>query len=265
MTAHPASKQALLDQISSWLTRPVRPLLVAVDGADGVGKTRFADDLADTLAGNGTEVVRASVDGFHHPRDHRHAQGRNGETVWRRTFDYRRLRTELIDPWRRGSGRTFRTAWFDHRSDAEAPTEPRPVPEHGVLIVDGVFVQRPELVHAWDLVVYLDAPAAVGVARMAARDGLPNDPEDPGHRRYLDAQQIYRAQADPSGNADLVVDYTDFDQPRWGRDPGDDSAPPPGWREDGDRWVREVTVARGDVLGARLLDDAADRAGRPPS
>jgi uridine kinase len=75
-------------------------VLVVVDGADGAGKTVLADELARLLPTS----VRASLDDFHHPRAHRHALGRTGETVWERDFDYPAVRRELLDPWRRGSG-----------------------------------------------------------------------------------------------------------------------------------------------------------------
>ena len=76
-----------------------RPVLVAVDGADGAGKTELAEGLGLALADAGRTVVRASVDDFHHPRAHRHARGRTAETVWARSFDLDALRRELLDPW----------------------------------------------------------------------------------------------------------------------------------------------------------------------
>jgi hypothetical protein len=44
---------------------------------------------------------------------------------------------------------------------------------------------------------------------MAGRDGVPPDPGHPDQRRYLDAQALYRAAADPVRGADLVVDNAD--------------------------------------------------------
>ena len=55
---------------------------------------------------------------------------------------------------------------------------------------------------------------------MAARDGVPGDPAHPDQRRYLDAQRIYRAAADPLGSADLVVDNADPARPVIGRPAG---------------------------------------------
>ena len=189
-----------------------RPLLVAVDGPDGAGKTRFADDLAAVAASR--TVVRASLDDFHHPRAHRHAEGRTGQTVWARGFDYEAVRRELLDPWRRGAGSSYRRRWHDLATDAYLDEAPARVPEQGVLVVDGVFAQRPELDGCWDLVVYVDATEAVRLTRMAERDGVPDDAEHPDQRRYLDAQLIYLTRCRPLARADVVIDNTDPAAPR---------------------------------------------------
>ena len=51
-------------------------LRVGIDGVDGAGKTTLADTLADALEAAGIAVIRASVDGFHHPRAVRYRLGR---------------------------------------------------------------------------------------------------------------------------------------------------------------------------------------------
>jgi uridine kinase len=186
-------------------------VLIVVDGADGAGKTTLADELAPLLPTS----VRASLDDFHHPRAHRHALGRTGETVWERGFDYPALRRELLDPWRRGVGSSYRRRWHDLATDTHVEPEDPPgrVPEGGVLVVDGIFAQRPELGDVWDFVVYVDVPDDVRVARMAARDGVSSDHDHPDQRRYLDAQGIYRRNCRPRESADVVVDNTDPARP----------------------------------------------------
>ena len=186
---------------------PGRPVLVAVDGPDGAGKTTLADALAD--AAPGRVVVRASLDDFHHPRAHRHAEGRSGETVWARGFDYDAVRRELLEPWRRGAGTAYRRRWHDVATDAYLDETPLIVPALGVLVVDGVFAQRPEIRDAWDLVVYVDASDDVRVLRMAGRDGVSVDADHPDQRRYLDAQRIYLTRCRPRERADVVIDNND--------------------------------------------------------
>jgi uridine kinase len=182
-----------------------RPV-IAVDGVDGAGKTTFADQLAERLRAEGRDVVRASIDGFHHPLAYRRAEGRTPVAVWHRHFDYAALRRELIEPWRAGPPATYRPAVHDVAYEVALELPPRTPPEEGVLVVDGLFCQRPELEGCWDRVVFLDVPFEVSVARVAARDGSVDDVDDPDQRRYVEAQLLYFDLCDPRSRADLVVD-----------------------------------------------------------
>jgi uridine kinase len=204
---------AVLARVVDALPDLDRPLLVAVDGGDGAGKTWFADDLATVLADRGRAVVRACVDDFHHPRSYRHELGRSGETVWGRSFDYRALRRELLDPWRSGPGAPYRRRHHDLATDAFVDDPTAPVPERGVLVLDGVFAQREELRGCWDLVVWLQVPVEERVRRLAERDGVRADPGHDDQLRYVEAQRIYRDASDPVGSADIVVDNTDPERP----------------------------------------------------
>ncbi len=179
----------VLATTASLVPRPGRSVLVAVDGGDGAGKTRFADALAEVLRESGRTVGRGGIDDFLHPADHRHALGRTARTVWERSTDLAAVRRDLLEPWRA------------RRDEA-------------VLVVDGVFAQRPELADLWDLVVWLEVPDDVRVSRMAARDGSVADVADPGQQRYLGAQRIYRDLCDPVGAADVVIDNEDWADPR---------------------------------------------------
>jgi uridine kinase len=236
-TSPTGPRRAVLDQVVEWLPDLDRPLLVAVDGADGAGKTTFADDLAQVLDAAGRPVVRATIDDFHHPREHRHALGRTGENVWARAFDYRALRRALLDPWCAGPGTSYRSRHHDLATDAHLDDPPAEVPAHGVLVVDGVFAQRAELSDCWDLVVWLEVPDEERVRRMAGRDRVPAELDHPDQRRYLDAQALYRAAADPLASADVVVDNTDPARPVLVR-----SDLPAGWRRAGDQVRRTITT-----------------------
>ena len=101
-----STREDVLEEVAARIPVLGRPVLVAVDGVDGSGKTTFADELAAVVEASGRfgEVVRASVDGFHHPKAHRHALGRTGETFWSRSYDYPALLRELVGPWRSGPG-----------------------------------------------------------------------------------------------------------------------------------------------------------------
>ena len=180
--------------------------LVAVDGVDGAGKTTFCDHLAAVLRARGREVVRASVDDFHHPRARRWQRGRTSpEGFFLDSFDYERFADHLLVPF--AAGQAFRRASHDLVTDdyVDAPAEV--APPSALLLVDGIFLHRDEVVDHWDFSVFLDVDFAVSVARMAGRDGSPSDPDDPRNRRYVEGQRLYLAKCDPARRADLVIDH----------------------------------------------------------
>jgi uridine kinase len=193
-------------------------VLLAIDGVDGAGKTVFADGLADVFAEGGSTVFRSSIDGFHRPRSERYVRGRrNPEGFYRDSYDYPTFRRVLIDPFREGwqtaATTGFQLEAFDLGRDAPVESAWVAAPLDAVLIVDGIFLHRPELRDLWDWSVWLDVPYEVAYARMALRDGCDPDPDAPSNARYRQGQQIYLNEADPGGAASVIVDNADLAHP----------------------------------------------------
>jgi uridine kinase len=195
---------------------PDRRIRVAVDGVDGAGKTMLADALAPQVAAKGRAAIRASVDDFHNPRAVRYARGRHSpDGFFLDSYDYPAFRRLLLDPLGpEGSGR-YIAKHFDHRVDAPVAALEQQAPPSAALIVDGIFLHRPELRGCWDLSIFLHVTTAVSLARNAARDRMtgPSDPDTRANRRYVDGQARYLAECDPQQAADIVIDYNDFDAP----------------------------------------------------
>jgi uridine kinase len=194
-------------------------VIVAVDGLDGAGKTVFADGLAEVFAETGDAVFRASIDGFHRPRSERYLRGRNSpEGFYRDSFDYATFRRVLIDPFRDGAqtaGTTgFQLAAFDVVRDAPVESQWVTAPLDAVLVVDGIFLHRPELRDLWDWSIWLEVPVEVSYARMALRDGSDPDPDAPSNSRYREGQEIYLREARPREAASVIVDNADLAHPR---------------------------------------------------
>jgi uridine kinase len=187
---------------------------VAIDGVDGAGKTHFADELAAVLTTRGVPVVRASADGFHHPPAIRHARGRGSpEGYFHDSYDYARLTGLLLDPLGPdGSGRFVRAVYDVHaESPVDAGTE---TAEPGaILVLDGIFTHRDELVRYWDYSVWLEVPFDVSIPRGAARGYGDPDPAAPSNRRYIEGQRLYLATCAPRSRATAVVDNTDLARP----------------------------------------------------
>ncbi|WP_199853729.1 uridylate kinase [Plantactinospora sp. BB1] len=198
--------------------RPGHPLRVAVDGPDAAGKSSLAAELARRLAPV-RETITASVDGFHRPRAVRQRRGGlSAEGYYRDSFDYPALRAALLDPLGPGGSRRYRTVVFDHRTDQVVDLPPEQATDDAVLLFDGVFLLRPELREQWDLSIYLAVSPAESLRRALVRDlelfGSAESVRERYEARYLPGQQLYRAEADPAGRADVLVDYDDPARPR---------------------------------------------------
>jgi uridine kinase len=189
--------------------------IVAVDGIDGAGKTAFADDLAAVFREAGHDSFRASMENFHRPRADRWRLGRESpETFYRDSFDYGTFRRVLIDPFRLAGSAGFQTAAFDVRRDAPIESRWLTAPADAVLIVDGVFLLRPELRGIWNYSILLEVPWDEAYARLAARDGVDPDPDALSNARYREGQELYYAEADPRLWASAQVDNANPERPR---------------------------------------------------
>lgn len=198
---------------------PAGRVIVAVDGLDGAGKTVFADGLAEVFAETGDAVFRAGIDGFHRPRIERYARGRRSpEGFYLDSYDYPTFRRVLIDPFRDGAQTAaatgFQLAAFDVVRNAPVESQWVTAPLDAVLVVDGIFLNRPQLRDLWDWSIWLDVPFEMAFARMALRDGSEPDPDAPANARYRQGQELYLDEARPREAASVIVDNTDFARPR---------------------------------------------------
>ena len=159
------------------------------------------------------DVLRVSIDGFHRPRAQRIARGRGPETFYEDSYDYDAFRRAVVEPFRRGEPVT--PAVNDVEADEPARAAPVAVGPDTVLLVDGIFLQRPELTDVWDAAVWVDVPFSVSVPRGNARfgDGHDPDPAAEANRRYVEGQRLYLAATNPRARATWVLDNTDLERP----------------------------------------------------
>ena len=195
-------------------------VMVAVDGLTAAGKSTFADDLAtswraavsDPAGARETSVLRASVDDFLKPRAARYARGRDSaEGRYHDSYDYSLLRRVLIEPFRMGGSAGFQLRGFDREADRPFQSEWTTAGPDAILIIDGSFLNRPELRGVWNAVIWLEADAAVRDARIAERDGIA--PDGPSAGRYRGAGDLYE-ETKPRETATFIVDNSDPDHPR---------------------------------------------------
>jgi uridine kinase len=167
---------------ASGLTR------IGIDGADGAGKTRLGEELAQELTSRGRPAVRVSLDQFERGKAERYARGDlSPEGYYLDAFDLDRFHAHVLS--------------IDG-------------PANVVVVVDGVFLHRRELVDLWHATVWVDADLEVAARRGAERNRVWFDSLDETHERYrvryLPAQRRYIEEQLPHERATFIVRNTDL-------------------------------------------------------
>jgi len=186
-----AERAAVLAAVAALVDRlpPDRQARVAVDGVTAAGKSTFADEVADRTA---RPALRVTVDDFHRPLAERRARGDGPESYYRDTFDLPALRATL---------------------DGASPD--------ALLLVDGVFLLRPELAGTWELSIFLAVDRAVALERAIERDAARMGGREAARARYgsryFPGETLYLETVHPEQLADIVVENTDPDRPRLDR------------------------------------------------
>jgi uridine kinase len=201
---------------STELGHPVR---TAIDGVTASGKSTFAAELSTAVAAIGRPSIHLTMDGFHHPRARRYRSGRRSAAgYYDDAYDFTALAEQVLMPLGPGGDRRYRPRIIDLASDQPVDEAPRHAPDDAVLIIDGSFLQRPEIVDLWDHRVYLDT--RLGVAR---RRGTHRDAAQLGglanagaiyDARYHAAARCYIATVDPIHHATIVIDNNDLANPQ---------------------------------------------------
>ena len=139
-------------------------LLVAIDGLGGAGKSTLVQLLKQQLNTLDWGVVIVKHDDFYLPSNQRESQQTG---VIGSDFDWERLRDQILVPIREGRHADYQR--YDWEADVLA--EWHTISASDVVIVEGVYTMRRELISLYDLKIWVECPRAIRLARGIARDG----------------------------------------------------------------------------------------------
>lgn len=216
------TRRELLVRLADAIERVAtsHPVRVGLDGPPAAGKTTLANELALVLQNRGREVIRSSIEGFLFPRAQRYRRGEDSpEGCYHDSFDFDTLHRVLLDPLGPDGDRNFQAAVYDRDADAALSAHITTADPNAVLLFDGVFLLRPELIDRWDLRIFVSAGFEETLARARIRDtaamGSVSRVDERFRDRYLPSQQHYFDAVHPTDLANIVVHNDELERPSW--------------------------------------------------
>ena len=210
-------EQIIFQKIEQLRTKVRRPVVVALDGGSGAGKTTIAERLMRLIA-----VALVRLDDFYQTVilelewPHKTVEQRlNG------VFNWSRVRREALEPLR--AGRPGRWHAFDFMrglggagtySLKEEVTQVAPAP---TILIEGAYSASPPLRDLIDLAVLVDLQSKERHLRAAAR-GDNAEFQAKWHEIWDDVETYYFEHVCPPESFDLVVGNDDNPEPPGGRD-----------------------------------------------
>jgi len=191
--------------------KAARPFVAGINGIDLSGKTQFAAALAAFLEKQGLPVTLVHLDDFHNPRHIRRSGDNQVENYYQKGFNLQFLIENLLSPIRSRSAYRTRLTLLDLQSDEYSVQKDFDFPANSIVLIEGVFIFRPELNDFLDYRIYLHISFETMKARSRLRD-IPLYGEGILTRyeqKYQPAQEIYIKQFRPAELADIVIDNND--------------------------------------------------------
>ena len=199
----------LVEKLSNFLSaHPDHPVLVALDGRCGSGKTTLTEmlterygaktTLAAQLARQFPQSITVHTDDFYLPPASRVA---NWEQIPCANMDLERLRAQVLTPARAGQAIPYRA--YSCRAGAYLPEQcfaPQPL-----VIVEGSYSCHPTLADCYDLKVFVTCSKEEQARRLLAREG---ERYSGFTARWIPLEEGYFAKFQIEQTVDFILDTT---------------------------------------------------------
>ena len=186
---------------------PTRPLLVAVSGIDGSGKTTLAREIESALAARGFRVALIGADPWHQPASIRFAEEDPAAHFYHHAFRFEDLFNRLVDPLKRDGSVTLTANLMRLNPESRYP-HTYLFRRIDIILVEGIFLLRRDLRHRYDLAFWVDCTFETALERALSRnqEGLTRERLVSEYRRiYFPAQRIHLAMDWPRFFADSLL------------------------------------------------------------
>lgn len=186
-----------IHKIKDLMDKSEKPILVAIDGRSGTGKSTIAKTIANSLGG--TEIISDDfwIGGSNDLWDTRTPQEKADLAI-----DWERLRKEVLEPLLSNkSASWYPFDWESGRGLSSKKIKKNPTK---LIVLDGAYSTRPELQDIIDLSVLVKIhDDSVRRTRLVGREGetYMND----WHRRWDPAEEHYFKKIRPQSDFDIII------------------------------------------------------------
>lgn len=179
------------------IRRRQETLLIGIDGCGGSGKSTLAKQLKNSCSA----VTLVQMDDFYLPSSQR-VDVHPKEKPIGADFDWDRLLKEVLEPLSRNEEGCYQRYDWEKDDLAEWHT----VRVGGIVVIEGVYSLRDELVDKYDYTIWVDCPRDMRLSRGIERDG--EDARDTWENDWMISEDLYVKEQNPLSKADLVVNGT---------------------------------------------------------
>lgn len=194
-----AAVNKVVSKVKQLIKDHPTPLLVALDGRSGTGKSILAKLIAEKTHGG---VVLS--DDFYSGGNDDKWEGYTPQAKVDEVVDWKRMRTEVLEPLLAGKPAFWhpldfkpKVGWVGWKAETVSmkPAE--------VIILDGAYSARPELSDIVNLAVLVESPDEMRRRRLLLREGV--EFMEKWHKLWDPAEDYYFTKIRPRNSFDLVL------------------------------------------------------------
>ncbi len=169
-----------------------RSFVVGINGIDCSGKTTFAKAMSKYFSYYKIENDHLDIDNFNNP-----------------AIESETYKSFVSGSWGKKDLNKYYELIINYSDAIRAVSESQK--KYPLVILEGIFIYKPQLVNLFDLKIYLDIDISLGRKRFAKRSSLKQDkrPFEIYDEIWMLSHIRYESEVHPRRISDLVIDYND--------------------------------------------------------
>ena len=166
--------------------------VVGINGIDSAGKTTFAKSVSKYFTHHKIENDHLDIDNF------------NNSAIESETY-----KAFVSGSWDEEDLNKYYELIINFSDATRAVSESKK--KYSLVILEGIFIYKPQLVDLFDLKIFLDIDISLGRKRFAERRSLKQDnrPFEIYDEIWMLSHIRYESEVHPKRISDLVIDYND--------------------------------------------------------